>query len=394
MLKEDTFDWIKSTFLKLTSKTYPFGFEEGLVIEMKKCGIFPNDLKEDQYGNYFYKIGDSKTVFASHLDTACQDQVTVNHRFDDEYHNEIIKTDGTSILGADDKAGVTLLLWMIKHNIPGLYYFFYGEEVGCLGSTAASSLVNEFSIYDRIISFDRRGTESVITHQSSTRTCSDEFAQSLSNQLTTLGLPYHKDDTGIYTDSAEFVKVISECTNISVGYYNEHTTTEKQDITHLTKLANAILLVDWENLPTSRDKTKIEYKSYSSSYSSGNNYQSIYSSRNKRTYLDEYDSEHDADDISSYSKKNSRSRRKRWKDRNTSQKVYFESGEDLIEISNKSDDPEKPNQYVGKYDILKSKFLDQSLNRHELEIIKDQYFDMNDPRDVSHYGYLIDHVLK
>jgi len=44
------------------------------------------------------------------------------------------------------------------------------------------------------------------------------------------------DDGGVYTDSAEFVDIIEECTNLSVGYFSEHTTSEKQDIDFLELL--------------------------------------------------------------------------------------------------------------------------------------------------------------
>ena len=88
------------------------------------------------------------------------------------------------------------MLHLINNNVPGLYYFFIGEEVGCIGSGLASSKsISEFKgKYDRIISFDRRGTDSVITYQSSTRCCSDEFADSLAKQLNISGLSYKKDD--------------------------------------------------------------------------------------------------------------------------------------------------------------------------------------------------------
>jgi hypothetical protein len=62
----------------------------------------------------------------------------------------MISTDGTTTLGADDKAGVSVLIWMMKHNIPGLYYFFIGEE-GCIGSGLAANY-GDFKDYDRIIS--------------------------------------------------------------------------------------------------------------------------------------------------------------------------------------------------------------------------------------------------
>ena len=253
----ESYNYIKETFLSLTSKTYPHGYEDELVKEMTDINIFPN-LEKDEFGNYFYKIGESRTVFTSHLDTASYFQSDVKHQI---FGDRFVRSDGTTILGADDKAGVTILLWMMKHNIPGLYYFFIGEEVGCIGSSILALSLKLKGSYDRVISFDRRGTNSVITFQSSIRTCSDEFALELSNQLNLkVDFNYKPDDTGVYTDSAEFGPSISECTNISVGYEKEHTGREFQDLYHLNKLANAVLFVDWESLPTKRDFTKIDKK--------------------------------------------------------------------------------------------------------------------------------------
>lgn len=243
---------IRKKFLKLTKQTYPYGTEPQLASHL------PSGHFKDRHGNYYYKIGTSKTAFTCHLDTACKTQVAVNHKIE----KNIISTDGKSILGADDKAGMTILLYMIEKRVPGLYCFFIGEEVGCIGSGKAAD-DNVWSSYDRMISFDRRGTKSVITFQSSTRCCSDEFATELSNRLNNFGLSMSPDDTGVYTDSAEFISVIPECTNISVGYYKEHTHLEHQDIDHLIKLAIATTKIDWESLPVSRDKSKLEYKSYS-----------------------------------------------------------------------------------------------------------------------------------
>jgi hypothetical protein len=243
---------IRRKFLKLTKQTYPYGFENQLVHHI------PPGYFKDKHGNYYYKIGNSKTAFTCHLDTACKEQVAVNHKID----KNIISTDGKSILGADDKAGMTVLLYMIEKRVPGIYCFFIGEEVGCIGSGKACE-DSVWKYYDRMISFDRRGTKSVITYQSSKRCCSDEFAKDLSNQLNNWGMSMEPDNTGVYTDSAEFVHVIPECTNISVGYYKEHTHSENQDIDHLIKLAIAVTKIDWESLPVKRDPKKVEYKSYS-----------------------------------------------------------------------------------------------------------------------------------
>ena len=247
---------IKEKFLELTSRTYPHGTEED---------VFPllnSELQKDEFGNLFIKIGESDVMFTSHLDTATSALTAVTHVFD----GNIIKTDGKSILGADDKAGVTIMLYMIENKIPGLYYFFLGEEVGCIGSRKVANVQKDQKVegINKVISFDRRGNDSVITFQSSQRCCSDVFGEALSKQLNLADdtFSYKNDPTGILTDSVQFISIYSECTNISVGYQSEHTFSETQDIEHLEKLAEACLKVDWNNLPVERDPSKTEYKSY------------------------------------------------------------------------------------------------------------------------------------
>lgn len=257
----DTF--IKDTFLKLTSRTYPHGTEKELFHLLDK------DLKEDEFGNLFIKIGESDAMFTSHLDTATKALCKVNHVFD----KNIIKTDGKSILGADDKAGVTIMLYMIEHKIPGLYYFFLGEEVGCIGSKKVASVqkLEKIQGINKVISFDRRGTDSIITFQSSKRSCSDKFGQALADELNSINktFDYKLDKNGILTDSIQFTDIYPECTNISVGYYSEHTFSERQDIEHLRKLAVACLKIQWNELPVDRDPSKVEYDNWGGSYGWG-----------------------------------------------------------------------------------------------------------------------------
>jgi hypothetical protein len=207
-------------------------------------------------------------MFTSHLDTATSQRADVVHVIE----NGVCRTDGKSILGADDKAGVTIMLWMIKHGVPGLYYFFIGEEVGCVGSKALANKIKDNRIegITKVISFDRRGTDSVITFQASSRCCSDTFAKALADQLNKKdGFKYSTDPSGVWTDSAQFTKIYPECTNISVGYRSEHTCAESQDLNHLVRLAEACLEVDWESLPVERDPSVVEYSSWGSYYGGG-----------------------------------------------------------------------------------------------------------------------------
>jgi hypothetical protein len=71
---------------------------------------------------------------------------------------------------------------------------------------------------------------------------------------------YLGDDTGVYTDTAEFVDVIPECTNISVGYMHEHSDKEELNIHHFVALADAVLTVPWDSLPTTRDPAVLDSK--------------------------------------------------------------------------------------------------------------------------------------
>jgi hypothetical protein len=251
--RQDKFEYkpkdIFYTFTSLCFKTYPFGTEDQILKYM------PIPLEEDGFGNYFIKIGESDTMFTSHLDSATREQREVRIMSFEKEGYKILCSDGKSILSADDKAGVTIMLYMIEHNIPGLYYFFIGEERGGIGSGDVAKYYEHMEHCKGIkkcVSFDRRNYHSIITHQGWTRTCSDTFAQSLADELNKNGMNIKLDNTGVFTDSANFIDNINECTNISVGYFSEHTKDEYQNITFLEQLCNACIKVDWANLTISR----------------------------------------------------------------------------------------------------------------------------------------------
>ena len=248
----------KKTFLSLVTKTYPHGNEDEVL-------QFLPTLQKDIVGNYYTIVGGhTETMFTCHLDTADRTQMTTSLLSKKEGDDEIIVTDGSSVLGADDKAGTTVMLYMMAHNVPGLYYFFIGEERGGIGSHALADVydsVDYLKGVKRCVSFDRRNYHSIITSQMGTDCCSPEFADALCTAYNANGMDMKPDNTGIYTDSASFIDDIPECTNVSVGYFNEHTGKERQNITFLTKLCEASVKIDWRSLPTKRSlEEQISYK--------------------------------------------------------------------------------------------------------------------------------------
>jgi len=136
------------------------------------------------------------------------------------------------------------------------------------------------------------GYTSIITHQMDQRCCSDEFALALSKELNKNGFDYDLDDSGVYSDSAEFADIYPECTNISVGYFAQHTNNETQDIEFLESLCKACTKVNWEKLPIVRDPSKIEYLdnyyNYWGGRGSGKKH-TEYEQRNQYIYDDESD---------------------------------------------------------------------------------------------------------
>jgi hypothetical protein len=194
-------------------------------------------------------------MFTSHLDTASREKSDIVLIEKEKNGQTFIMSDGTTILGADDKAGVSVMLYMMEHNVPGVYYFFLGEERGCIGSGKVSDALETIDYLKNIkkcVSFDRRNYYSVITEQMGGVCCSNEFAESLCKELNKSGLKLNLDPTGILTDSASFMYQIPECTNVSVGYFNEHMNDEIQNITYLTRLAEACVAADWDKLVVKR----------------------------------------------------------------------------------------------------------------------------------------------
>jgi hypothetical protein len=195
-----------------------------------------------------------KTMFSSHVDTMhrTEGRQKLVYNMATQCYS---KNDGEA-LGADDTAGVWLMLEMIDRAVPGVYVFHRGEERGGVGSSGIASEHPDFlERFNQAVAFDRKGTYSVITWQGFGRCASDTYADALAVELNNANpdFMYDADDTGIFTDTANYIDYIPECTNLSVGYYDEHTGRERLYLPHLFALRDAVCMVDWESLPIRRD---------------------------------------------------------------------------------------------------------------------------------------------
>ena len=222
----------------------------------------------DEAGNIWVDLrteAHHRTCFTAHTDTVHHTEGTNEYEVDGKFW----RAKGAA-LGADDGAGIALLLHLIENNVPALYVFFRGEEIGGIGSTYASeNLADMFDGIDRAIAFDRAGYYDVITHQAGGRCCSDKFASALAEALSTedMSIMYMPCDKGVFTDTANLVSIVSECTNLSVGYNSQHGDKESQDVEFLQTLAAKIITIDWDSLPTERKLTQqYRYKGIDADY--------------------------------------------------------------------------------------------------------------------------------
>lgn len=231
--------------------------------------IMPLGAKMDKHGNWCLQIGDNPTVlWSSHTDSVHHKEGYQKVDYDGQYITLAVNSK-SNCLGADCAAGVWIMAEMIKAKVPGLYIFHFAEEIGCVGSSAIAEkepgrLIN----IQAAVAFDRRGTAEVITHQK-VRTASDTFAMSLAAQLPSRFRP---SDKGFLTDTKQYRRLVQECTNVSVGYYNEHQPHEALDVGHLIELRNHMVKIDQSKFVIERDplaETPVSTKKLSSGFSFG-----------------------------------------------------------------------------------------------------------------------------
>jgi len=232
---------------------------EGTSTQREFCERFLEPVfgEPDEHGNYVTQVGfEPHLCFTAHHDTVHKQEgmqkVVVT--------NDVVSVADSKVsscLGADCTTGIYIILNMIEAGIEGTYVIHAAEEVGCKGSAALVDDMPDWLMYTQaVISFDRYGDKSVITHQMGMRTASDAFAKSFSDAL---NMPQLKaDDGGSYTDSNEYSLLIPECTNISVGYYGQHGVNETQDLEYLDQLMLALESADWSKLVFKRDPSVVE----------------------------------------------------------------------------------------------------------------------------------------
>jgi hypothetical protein len=158
----------------------------------REYGIFKDGYRGsgNTQGNIFVDVplldgSQSRTVFSCHTDSVHRTDGFQSITYtEDPESGYIIQSDNNECLGGDDGTGVWLMTKLIEAGVPGRYIFHRAEEVGGRGSGWIETKAPELLAgYDRAVAFDRKAKHSLITYQSCSRCCSDEFADDLGGHL-------------------------------------------------------------------------------------------------------------------------------------------------------------------------------------------------------------------
>ncbi len=198
-------------------------------IELTKNGI---EFKNDKLGNIWSIRHKDAPVFIAHMDTVIGS--------DDFYKVELKEENGKifrpgHVLGADDRAGVNLIL---NHKKKINFVLTVDEEVGAIGASALSindEFINDMSKGTFFIELDRRGGKDVLgnTHGYCSKECSDAVLEVMTG---------FSEGYGVFTD-IDALTGIAQGVNLSVGYHGAHTKNEYLNIAEFNYINSKIILL-------------------------------------------------------------------------------------------------------------------------------------------------------
>lgn len=240
-------------------------FRNWLISYIEKLG---HKVTIGALGNVIVVVGKpNKVLFSCHTDTV-HNMNESNHKqdlsFDPAFQHIFLSDKASSTcLGADDGAGIYIMLRMLEENIQGSYIFHVGEERGGKGAYAQFDTDKAWlKTFDISVAFDRPNDNEVICTQGGVECASTTFGEALAKELNKHGMNYAVSHKGVFTDNKVYQSVIRENVNLGVGYVNQHTKDEYLDYGHVDRLLAACLKIDWSKLPVTRVFPKLpEYTS-------------------------------------------------------------------------------------------------------------------------------------
>ena len=238
---EQGYDYMKEqVFYLLVEQLLSISGESGnerKVREYVKAKLTPfvDNISIDRNGNLLaektYRSGNGPTILLNaHLDTV----------YELEPNRTIIKdgpiwSSSEGILGADDRAGVAVLLHIAEHlfhsSFSGKVKFIFTVEEEC--GLVGAQQIDEYFLWgtDAAIVVDRRGKgDIVISCRGYIPFCDESYGDFFEDVAKTKGFSGWANTNGGSSDTRVWAEHGIQSVNLSVGYGNEHTEEEYLDV--------------------------------------------------------------------------------------------------------------------------------------------------------------------
>ena len=236
--------------------------------------------------NFLYFRGESPVCLVSHLDTV-HTELPKNVLYE--------KSSGLMWspqgIGGDDRCGTFALLSILASQLENnkqkpTMLFTTNEEVGCVGaSVAANEIPTEMMAHIKfLVEIDRRGIDDCVFYN----TRNAEFE----NFIEGFGFTKNRGSCSDISKLSPVLNVAS--TNVSAGYFNEHTKSEYINVTYLMDTINKVINILNDDRTLNGDKFEYQpdpepvYKYDYSNYSNKNKPKSKWTNYNY-DYYDDYD---------------------------------------------------------------------------------------------------------
>ena len=218
-----------------------------------------------------YAIGDIPIALVAHMDTVFKSPV--KNFYYDIKKNTVWSPEG---LGADDRAGIFIILQILKSGMRPSVILTRDEEIGCCGAFGFSQMPCPFKDLKYLIELDRRGSCDCVFYDC----VNEEFI----DYVESFGFI---EDFGSFSDISALCPEWGICgVNLSVGYENEHEKIETLNIGVVFKTIEKVKkMLSQKDIPDFKYK-EAPYSMFKSLMPTEDSYFKVKCSKCGRTFSD------------------------------------------------------------------------------------------------------------
>lgn len=210
-----------------------------------------NNCKQDKIGNFYKKVGESsKVMFTTRVKVPIYNLENLKFSNTVENSDNKIRQSFGVYSNIDSEINkILILVSMMNRNVPGIYYFFNEQSDIKMDQNLSIDIFENMIISEdikKIISIENFNGNFINTQSLSKKSCSDEFANNLLEQLNSNieSTKFKIENSNLNLESHKFTHIVPECVRLSMDLKKSNS---------LEKLFYMMSKVNWDSLPVKRN---------------------------------------------------------------------------------------------------------------------------------------------